>query len=344
MELKNNLYVNGKKLTAFKKDGGRRYRITKDGSKLRWCEINSREIECSDCRKKVSLAQFIKKRHFEKKYFCDSCRVSGERNPFYGKTHSEESIKKILKNRNKDYSGENNPMYNTHPYDAMVNKHGKEKAEKMWSNKKKTHSEKNSGKGNPFYGKSHDEETLVKISEANKKYWNNLSLEDHLERNNLSVEDLKTIFKFYTSDRGTINAVQDKFDIDFRTVEKYWIKSDIVEEDQLQKIKDRKKFQSNPSAKEEKMYEYLSKEFSEDEIQCQFKIEGYCYDFLIGDQFLIEYDGYYWHEIYDGENDKIKDRTAEENGYEIYRVKEDKERNVEYKKEIKRIKDFVSEF
>ena len=35
---------------------------------------------------------------------------SGENNPFYGKTHSEESISKILDNR-RTYDGQNNPFY-----------------------------------------------------------------------------------------------------------------------------------------------------------------------------------------------------------------------------------------
>lgn len=65
----------------------------------------------------------------------------GEKNPFFGKKHSKETIEKILKNR-KWY------------------KPSKETIEKI--------SIANSGENNPFFGKKHTKESLSKISDTHK--------------------------------------------------------------------------------------------------------------------------------------------------------------------------------
>lgn len=80
-------------------------------------------------------------------------RFEKEKNPFWGKTHSEET-KKIIgeknKNRSHNISGENNPMYNK--------KHTEEARKKIGEKRKGTHLK---------------EETKKKISESNKKYYKN---------------------------------------------------------------------------------------------------------------------------------------------------------------------------
>lgn len=72
----------------------------------------------------------------------NSCSLVGNRNGMYGKTHSEESRKKISdkrkKSSNNNYKGERNGMF------GRV------------------------GKSNPFFGKSHSPESLEKMSKAKK--------------------------------------------------------------------------------------------------------------------------------------------------------------------------------
>lgn len=78
--------------------------------------------------------------------------VTGKNNPNYGKKRSDESKKKMSESAkmNKDWSGENNPMYDIHL----------------------------TGSSNPFYGKHHREETKRKISMANKG-WSGLIGKDN---------------------------------------------------------------------------------------------------------------------------------------------------------------------
>ena len=47
--------------------------------------------------------------------------MAGQNNPFYGKTHTEESKKKMSLNH-KDVSGKNNPMYGKHHSDEAKEK------------------------------------------------------------------------------------------------------------------------------------------------------------------------------------------------------------------------------
>jgi len=83
--------------------------------------------------------------------------ITGEKNPFYGKTHSKETMKKILETRG-SYKGENNPFFGK--------THSEKTREKLrQANLGKQYSpEVNKSKGlpgenNPFYGKTHSEKT-----------------------------------------------------------------------------------------------------------------------------------------------------------------------------------------
>ena len=57
---------------------------------------------------------------------------------------------------------------------------------------------------------------------------------------------------------------------------------------------------------------------------------------------LIEYDGYYWHKIKVGKNDKYKTELANDCGYAIYRVEENINRKIDLEKDLKNIKSLLS--
>lgn len=97
-----------------------------------------------------------------------SKRISGENHWNYGKpswnsgktgVYSVETHKKISENTKQAMS---RPEVRKRMSDALVGKC-------FWTDETKQHmSKKNSGEGNPFYGKSHSLEVKKKISEANK--------------------------------------------------------------------------------------------------------------------------------------------------------------------------------
>jgi len=116
----------------------------------------------------------------------------GEENPFYGKSHTNETKDKISQvgkenkgwvEKRRTYQGENNPFYGkTHSKETRENL--REKALEQFSTQGhpfqgKKHSEEskakfrenNTGSKNPNFGKKHSEETLMKMKEARKLWW-----------------------------------------------------------------------------------------------------------------------------------------------------------------------------
>ena len=116
----------------------------------------------------------------------------GEDNPFYGKSHTEETKKIIrqhqienngyIRNR-RSYKGENNPFHGKTHSEETRNLL-KQKIKETWENQPhpwigRKHSEgskakfreNNAGEKNPNFGKKHSEETLMKMKEARKLWW-----------------------------------------------------------------------------------------------------------------------------------------------------------------------------
>jgi hypothetical protein len=150
--------------------------------------------KCPNCDLEISYCTIYALRNAEKKNsFCKSCgiknamteerkkilseRVKGEKNPmynkkgelnpFFGKTHSEESKKKIIEKRDftkyktkefrekmsKVTSGKNNPMYGRTFYEIWVNKYGQDIADEKLKEHKKKLSIISSGENNRMFGK-----------------------------------------------------------------------------------------------------------------------------------------------------------------------------------------------
>ena len=91
--------------------------------------------------------------------------LSGEKNPMFGKHHSEETRRKI----SESMSGESNPFYGRQHSDETKQKISViHKGKHLSDEQKKKLSESMSGENNPFYGRQHSEETKRKLSEKNK--------------------------------------------------------------------------------------------------------------------------------------------------------------------------------
>ncbi len=94
-------------------------------------------------------------------------RYKGEGNPFYGRTHTKQSIEKIQKNRDTSFyntpeykakmslvtSGSNNPMYGKNIYKIWLSKYGKEEADKRLADLAGKRSVNATGERNPMFGK-----------------------------------------------------------------------------------------------------------------------------------------------------------------------------------------------
>ncbi len=108
---------------------------------------------------KQKMSESMKKREYQKEWVEKAKQnrrsFDGEHNPFYQKTHKQETRERIS-NTLKEYF-----QNNTHPFEGK--KHSEESKKKM--------SESRKGEKNYFYGKSPSEETRRKQSEARKLWW-----------------------------------------------------------------------------------------------------------------------------------------------------------------------------
>lgn len=117
-----------------------------------FCVAKKRNTWCYSCRKQEVNSRPDFKKKIEKLSEDFKIRFAGEKNPFYGKCHSEKT-KELIKKKTPKKVGKDNPCYNKSIYDWWVETYGKNIAdEKMIAYKKKI-SIKTSGKNNPMYGK-----------------------------------------------------------------------------------------------------------------------------------------------------------------------------------------------
>lgn len=257
---------------------------------------------------------------------------SGENNPFYGKKHSEKSKKK-MGGAAVDYSGENNPFYGK--------THTKENIEKM----RERMGGKVSGSDNPFYGKSHSNESLDKIRESNRKHREenkNLILERQLKRLNLNEEKLRSLFLKYKNSEINSDDLQKEAEVDKRVIFKYIKLFKIATTEEIEKIKMSKKMKRSKSSPELKLYNFLSEKYGAHNVIWSHKIGRFFYDFFVLNSILIEYDGYYWHNCRDTNDDK-KNSLAKELGIPLIRIAEPESRKTDFNKEFKRINEAIDE-
>ena len=112
-------------------------------------------MECNDCKKHHSINFY--NGCCDKKYICFSCKNKGGKNPFYGKKHKIETIKKISMSKiGKPSPNKGKPM----------SEHGLKNIREAAAKNKLLGV--NSGKNNPFYGKSHSPELTKQIVENGK--------------------------------------------------------------------------------------------------------------------------------------------------------------------------------
>ena len=136
-------------------------------------------INCAECDKVINYSQRFSYRLALKRSknpgVCSSCNKTGERNPFFGRKHTKESMEKMIETSNNsekrkeyyekikseeyrkflsDWMKENSPMRGKHCYTIWIEKYGQEEADKMYIEYRKKIGESVSGEKNYWYGKT----------------------------------------------------------------------------------------------------------------------------------------------------------------------------------------------
>jgi hypothetical protein len=163
-------------------------------------ESGQARCTCEECKSVIILNSY-RKDHINKFYLCAKCRNKGEKNPFYGKKHSDELKNKFSKERKGICSvGEKNPMFKRSVYSVWLQKYGKDEADKRLLSFKNNMSIATSGEKNPFYGKKHSDLIIKQILKSRKITINTRSDDRKKEVSNnirLSQEKLKITDPLY---------------------------------------------------------------------------------------------------------------------------------------------------
>ena len=107
--------------------------------------------------------------HSEETKIYMSKNKKGKRSTFLGKSHSEDTRKKMRELKIGKYNGSRNPMFGkSHSQEVKDNISKANSDRKRTEEEKKKMSENSIGKNNNFYGKNHSQETKKKLSEFNK--------------------------------------------------------------------------------------------------------------------------------------------------------------------------------
>lgn len=173
------IFKNGEKIVNFIQKGNWNFAILQSGEKLPCGDLGKIEIKCGECStiKKINYRSAITK----KKYVCQSCIKKGENNPFYGKTHSNQTKNLQRQVKLGMYEGKNNPFYGkTHS----------EETKKILSKKCARF-----GADNPFYGKTHKSETKKKIKLGGDNYRSKLTSREKKLISNRTKEQQKLLYK-----------------------------------------------------------------------------------------------------------------------------------------------------
>lgn len=166
------IYINGELLKKRKKIKNVYNYYLVNGDILKTKDIKYFLVICGECNKEIKLLNYPTTTN--EIYLCHTCRQIGEKNPCYGRKHTDE----WKKQKSEQMSGKNNHMYNKNIYDAWESKYGKDEADNIMLKFKNKMSEVTSGENNPMYGKTFYDVWLEKYGEeiANKK------LEDFKEK------------------------------------------------------------------------------------------------------------------------------------------------------------------
>lgn len=178
--MKSLLVFGDKKIIEVGKDSGLSTFLTEDGVKHYFRDNKNGVYSKCECGHSYQIRASSKLSEFrDRTYFCKSCSKKGSRNAFFGKKHDQKFKDRLSQERKgKWYLGEIAPMYGKSIYDVWVAKYGIDKANELQIQYSKKHSNNNSGVNNPFYGRTHSNESIHKMVSGTKKYRDSLTQEE----------------------------------------------------------------------------------------------------------------------------------------------------------------------
>lgn len=182
---------------------------------------------------------------------------------------------------------------------------------------------KSLGEDNPFYGKTHSKETKSKLSfigKQRRKEYSKELLEQDLKVLGKTQSYFEDLYEELVSTDISMTKLAQNTKLHRKTLEKYFLLF-CCSKQELKAVLDSKRRNSFISKPEKLLYLLLCCKFGKDNIQCQYKLEGKFYDFLLFNYYLLEYDGFYWHQ-YLGYRDEMKDKIASNAGFPLLRIVE----------------------
>lgn len=182
----NKIYINGLEVLEYhrgkSKNDPSKYQLV-DGSfctkeNLRDSNV---QIKCNGDGKLYKI-RYITKLHRTKLYFGSTWRGIHQ-NPFKGKKHSTELKRRLSEERKGSwYIGEKSPMFGRTCYDVWLDKYGKERADALEAERRRKFSQSIIGENNPFFGKHHTEETLIKLRNSSRQWFKSLPISEQNSR------------------------------------------------------------------------------------------------------------------------------------------------------------------
>lgn len=277
----NNMWFDNKRIIGKRKSGRKVLWQLEGGAEITSSTLRSQkiEIECHRCKCKSVIGFYGGNNGLlRRRYLCQTCNKSGDRNPFWQKEHSNELKRRFSeKRKGKWHLGRDNPMYGVNVWDTYTAQEREEKRQKI--------SDGQRGSNNQFFGKTHTPEVKELLAEKARKY-----LADHPDH---IAKMVAASLRRQSS--GFKSSIE-------RIVEQELVKRKIGH----------------------KYNKILHRRFQ--------------YDFIIGDDILLEVNGDYWHanpNIYGDEvglkplncrqkfkveQDRIKRAFAHKYGYKIFYI------------------------
>ncbi len=167
----NKVWKDNQRILEFKMQGRNNFAVLENNELIQVTKLGEISIECCICakQKKIGWRSSLKKEI----YVCQSCNKKGDKNPFYGKQHSEETKQLSSENMKGRYEGDKNPFY------------GKQHSEETKRNISEKLKQWSLNNDNSFLGKQHSEQSKTKIALSVKKYNQELS---ETQKQNISLK------------------------------------------------------------------------------------------------------------------------------------------------------------